>query len=293
MKSMTLQTTTRDGFTISYIDEEEFEELWIEIFKINQYIFSCKTVAPFIIDCGANIGMSVLYLKRRYPHAQLNALEPNPQTFQVLEQNINQNHLQGVQLVNAAAAASNGEIQFYVRRDSTKTEGDTGLKGAVIGSEQQWRIINVPAARLSSYITRPVDYLKLDIEGMEETVLREIEEKLPLITEIRIEFHCQSTNEANNLDRTLSLLSRHNFKYAFVRNRRVISIDEIRHGVKHTNPYQFIIYAHRNRRYVWWQSWFVMTKLILVQNGVRRIYRHFVNLGRRVIQQEQRRNVRC
>lgn len=280
MKSMTLQTTKRDGFTISFLNEEEFEFLWYEIFWLNEYAFSCKTDAPFIIDCGAHIGMSILYFKRCYPNAQILAFEPNPETFQVLEQNIKQNNLQGVQLVNAAASTGDGELPFYVRQDSTITWGDTSLKGAIVGPEQQWRTISVAAVRLSSYITRPVDYLKIDIEGMEETVLREIKEKLPLIKEIRSEFHCNSTNEANNIERTLSLLSEYNFKYAFARYGRVIGINEIRQGMKHTNPYQFIIYAHRSRRRVMWQSWFVPKlirirgKLIRIQNRVREAYDH-------------------
>src|SRR5438067_450203 len=97
MKSMTLQTTTRDDLTISYIDEQEFDILWNEIFRVNQYVFSSKTDTPFIIDCGSHIGMSVLYFKRRCPQAQIIAFEPNPQTFQILERNIRQNHLQDVQ----------------------------------------------------------------------------------------------------------------------------------------------------------------------------------------------------
>lgn len=269
MKSMTLQITTRDGLTISFINEEEFESIWNEIFRVKQYVFSCKTDTPFIIDCGAHIGLSVLYFKRRYPRAHIIAFEPNPQTFQVLEQNIKQNHLQNVQLVNAAVGDSEGEIPFFVRQDSTMTWGDTSLKGAIVGSEEQWRTTSVHAVRLSSYITRHVDYLKLDIEGMEEIVLREIEKKLPLITEIRIEFHSKNTNEANNLDRTLSLLSEHNFKYAFERDRTVIGIDEVRRGMKHSDLYLFIIYVHRNRRRVVWQSWFV-PKLIRAQNRVKR-----------------------
>jgi FkbM family methyltransferase len=175
MKSLTLQTITRDGLTISFIDEDEFEGLWWEIFGKKTYAFSSKTDAPFIIDCGANIGMSILYFKRRYPHAQIIGFEPNPQTFQVLEQNIRQNHLRDVQLVNAAVTGATGEIQLYVRRDSIKSCSDTNFKEAIVGHEQEWRTINVPAVRLSSNITRQVDYLKLDIEGMEETVLREIE----------------------------------------------------------------------------------------------------------------------
>src|SRR2546421_8598701 len=114
MKNMTLQTTMRGGLTISYINEQEFEYLWYEIFGLNQYLFSCKTDAPFIIDCGAHIGMSILYFKRRYPHAQIVAFEANPQTFQVLEQNIKQNHIQGVQLI----------IFFSSRRRHTISDRD-------------------------------------------------------------------------------------------------------------------------------------------------------------------------
>ena len=171
-----------------------------------------------------------------------------------------------MELVNAAAAAANGEIAFYIRQDSTTTWGDTSLKGAIVGSEQQWRTIKVHARRLSSYIACPVDYLKLDIEGMEETVLREIEEKLPLVKEIRLEFHCRSTNEANNLDRTLALLSRYSFKYAFEVDRKVVSMYEIRRAMMHKDPYQVIIYAHRSRRRVVWQSRFV-PKLIRLQKN--------------------------
>ena len=270
MKNMTLQTTMRGGLTISYINEQEFEYLWYEIFGLNQYLFSCKTDAPFIIDCGAHIGMSILYFKRRYPHAQIVAFEANPQTFQVLEQNIKQNHIQGVQLINAAVGESDEEIPFYIRQDSTLSWADTALKQAIVGPEQQWRTISARAIRLSSYITRPVDFLKLDIEGMEETVLREVQEKLPLVSELRMEFHCNSTNVANNIDRTLALLSKHNYKYAFKIDRRVIGITEIRRSMKLEDPYQFIIYALRSWRRVWWQIWF-LPMLIRIKNRVSRM----------------------
>lgn len=269
MKSLTLHTITRDGLTISFSNEKEFEFLWWEIFRKKAYAFSCKTDTPFIIDCGAHIGMSILYFKRCYPQAQIIAFEPNPQTFQMLEQNIRQNHLQNVQLVNAAVGAVEGEIQFYVRRDAAEESwGDTALKEAIVDTEQEWRTISVPAVRLSSYITRPVDYLKLDIEGLEETVLREIEKTLPLIMEIRLEFHCNSTNEVNNLDRTLSLLSKHGFRYAIERAWRVINIDKARISNETTTPYQLMIYIHRNEICVWWQSWF-MNKLFRLQNKVK------------------------
>ena len=226
MNSTTLLTAKRGGLTISYIDREEFDALWGEIFRVKQYVFSCKTDTPFIIDCGAHIGLSILYFKRCYPRAHIIAFEPNPQTFEILTQNIKQNHLEDVQLINAAASTLDGETQLYTRCDTTTRWGDTGLKGAIVGSEQQWRAIPVKAVRLSSYITRPTDYIKMDIEGMEETVLHEIEEKLPLINEIRLEFHYTSTNTANDIERILAMLHEHDFKCIFESGRRVVSMNE-------------------------------------------------------------------
>jgi len=34
-----------------------------------------------------------------------------------------------------------------------------------------WKTITVPKVRLSCYINEPIDYLKLDIKGMEEIVV--------------------------------------------------------------------------------------------------------------------------
>src|SRR6266404_2067922 len=32
---------------------------------------------PYIIDCGANIGLSIIYMKQRYPEAEILAFEPD------------------------------------------------------------------------------------------------------------------------------------------------------------------------------------------------------------------------
>jgi hypothetical protein len=42
----------------------------------------------FIIDGGANVGYSSIYLLGRYPYARLLAVEPDERNFQVLRQNL-------------------------------------------------------------------------------------------------------------------------------------------------------------------------------------------------------------
>lgn len=268
-KPAPLLSKTVDGLTFSFVNESDFDLLYNEIFKVNEYKFSARTASPFILDCGANIGISVLYFKKLYPGARIIAFEPNPETFKLLERNVRQNNLRGVQLVNAAVGDSDGEMAFYVNDDPTFWSlSDTGIANAYAGPAG-WKTITVPRVRLSSYMTEPIDYLKLDIEGMEEIVLHEIEEHIDTIAEIRMEFHSHIANQENDLERILSLLARHRFKCAFVRDRKLLSLSQVQRALKSNEQYLCIIYVHRKRARVWWQSR-VVPQIVRVQNRITR-----------------------
>ncbi len=266
-QSITLLTETIKGVTFSYINKPDFDYLHDMIFKVGEYRFSARTRSPFILDCGANIGMSVLYFKTLYPQAKVIAFEPNPSTFKVLELNVRQNHLSDVQLVNAAVADCDGEMEFYVNDDDVNWSlSDTGIRD-IYGGPAGWKTTRVPKVRLSSYITQPVDFVKLDIEGMEEIVLREIEPNLDRIEEIRLEFHSHVANKDNNLDRLLALLSHHGFTFACEQYRKVLTMRQIRDSIENNKSYLFIILAHRQWRHVWWQSR-VVPQAIRVYNRI-------------------------
>jgi FkbM family methyltransferase len=270
MKSTTLQTETIDGLAFSYVNKSDFDYVYNEKFKVNEYIFAAQTSTPFIIDCGANIGLSVLYFKKLYPQAKIIAFEPNPETFKLLEINVQQNNFQDVQVINAAVSDSDTELEFYVNDDDYPWSlSDTCVKDTY-GGPAGWKTTKVPAVKLSSYITQHVDLLKLDIEGMEETVLKEIEGKLDDIEEIRLEFHTHKANTINDLDRTLALLNRHGFKYAFARDRKVLSLHKVKHEIAANNAYLFMIYIHRNARRVWWQSR-IVPQIIRIKNRIRKL----------------------
>src|SRR5258708_36166931 len=115
-----LQTREIDQIKFSYVNEEEFLALYRGIFAFHEYKFTSDTSAPFIIDCGAHIGMSVLYFKRMYPKAKIVAFEPNPNSFKLLERNITQNNLKDVTIINAAIAPLAGKIDFYVAADKSE-----------------------------------------------------------------------------------------------------------------------------------------------------------------------------
>ena len=96
------KTTKRDGLIISYRNEEEFERIYDDVFKQNEYSFKTSKKSPFILDCGSHIGVTVLYFKKLYPEARIIAFDPNPRTFELLKLNVDQNGLKNVELMNVA-----------------------------------------------------------------------------------------------------------------------------------------------------------------------------------------------
>jgi FkbM family methyltransferase len=270
---MTIKTKKIDNLTFSFINEKEFEFLYFEIFKMRMYSFTASIPDPFILDCGAHIGMSVLYFKTLYPQAKIIAFEPNPEAFKLLELNIKQNNLKDVELVNAALSNITGEIDFYIRgpaaSPSTWSVGGSAVKRAG-NDDPNIQTIKVPAVKLSSYINRPVDLLKIDVEGMEEIILEEIEGKLEAVKEIRMELHGIS-NECNNPERVMSLLGRNGFKFLVRQSfgkdaagskllrtvrRLAIRTDQVEFiGIDQSdNPYILFMYGSRRRSALWWHA---------------------------------------
>jgi Methyltransferase FkbM domain len=73
----------------------------------------------------------------------------------------------------------------------------------------------VQGVLLSEYIDGEIDFLKMDIEGAEVNVLREVAAagKLELIRRLVIEYHHHIDPMADRLSEVLGLLERHGFSY--------------------------------------------------------------------------------
>ncbi|MGY4496154.1 FkbM family methyltransferase [Bradyrhizobium sp. GM24.11] len=65
-----------------------------------------------ILDCGGNIGMSVIWFKHRYPRARITVFEANPQTAVLLEENVRAMGLTSVKVVRAAVSDAAGKVSF-------------------------------------------------------------------------------------------------------------------------------------------------------------------------------------
>lgn len=201
------------GFDMKFVDACTFLGGGEEILKKKVYQFKADNDAPFIIDCGANIGLSVLYFKRLYPNSEVIAFEPDQMIFNILKKNVKQNNCKNVKLYQKAIWVDNKGVEFNL-------EG--GFSGRIPKSKEENNIVKVESQSLKDLINRPVDFLKIDIEGAENEVVFDIEEKLHFVKNIFIEFHSH-VSEEQKLGEILTLLKKHNFRYslheAFVNKR--------------------------------------------------------------------------
>jgi FkbM family methyltransferase len=157
---------------------------------------------PYIIDCGANIGLSVIYLKQRHPDAEILAFEPDEGNFKLLEKNIGNFGYEKVHLHKEAVWTENTTLQF----------AGEGSMSSRIDSSASVNTVAVKAVRLKDYLNRPVDFLKIDIEGAEYEVMMDIADQLVLVKNLFLEYH-GSFNQNEELNRLFSLIVEKGFSY--------------------------------------------------------------------------------
>ncbi|HSA63319.1 MAG TPA: FkbM family methyltransferase [Nitrospira sp.] len=194
-------------YMIRINDGPNFFMQYKDIFVNRIYHFETGSPAPTILDCGGNIGMSVLYYKLIYPHAKVTTFEPDPSVFGYLQDNVARHGMNDVQLVQAAVCGREGSLTFH-----SDGKYASNLASETAPLEEGWSKQRVPCVRLSSYLTAPIEFLKINIEGAEWEALADSGERLRLVNEMVIEYH-HLPGLPRTLHHILDLLDRQGFEY--------------------------------------------------------------------------------
>lgn len=174
-----------------------------ELFANNLYKFKPDVHKDIILDCGANIGLSVLYFSIHYPEHKIYAFEPDPLIFDILSENVATFNLKNVRLFNMAVWDQEAELEFFT---------DNSLGGRINVAYENQVPRKVKATRLRDYLDADVDFLKLDIEGAEDTVLRDCKDKLGQLNSFFFEYH-NDVNKPQTLHQLLEMVSDLGFHY--------------------------------------------------------------------------------
>lgn len=201
------------GFRMRYLEAGWLRYLYREVFAEREYWFATESERPVILDCGSNIGMAILFFKSLYPDAEITAFEPAPWASAAIAETIAANDLRDVTVHNVALAEREGTLELF---------HDPAHPGSAVMSVYRERMpgeaVSVPAVRLSRFVTKPVDFMKLDVEGSELAVLRDLEDagKIGAIRQMVIELHHHLSPTEDNLSECLALLERNGFGYQIV-----------------------------------------------------------------------------
>jgi FkbM family methyltransferase len=185
--------------------------LWIlinEILVNEDYYFQSDTDSPRILDCGTHFGLAIYYFKNLYPKARITGFEPVPTLRELALKNVAGNGYVDVEIVPYALSDTDEDAHFLVSNTSSMA-GSLTKRRCVSGDDVSE--ITVQCKRLSEYLDEPVDYLKLDIEGSEDIVLAEAEERLGNVHHIFCEYHHGNGLPTDRLAKILSLLDRVGF----------------------------------------------------------------------------------
>jgi len=206
-----LHTVKFLGYKISGYSYHTIEYLINEIFLNNEYNFKADTDKPVILDCGSNVGVSIMYFLSLYPNAEITGFEPDPHIFRALKQNMTQNNL-NVTLENVALCSEDCTIPFYVN------DGFGALTGSIINERGGNNKIDVDGKRLSQFISKykKIDLIKIDIEGAEIGVLDDLcaSNTLGLADNYVVEYHHNIRSSQSDMSEFLKKFEDRGFDYS-------------------------------------------------------------------------------
>jgi FkbM family methyltransferase len=153
---------------------------------------------PMILDVGANVGQFCLAAKLFYPSATVQSFEADPETFEMLRQNVG--NIPGVTLHNVALASRDGDRTFFRHTLSAMSSFRPYPGHSYTGASKE---ITLSTRRLDDVVeegTSP-DLVKIDVEGYEMEVINGgtavLSSTRLLLVELRL---CSSPEDDPNLD---------------------------------------------------------------------------------------------
>ena len=208
-------------YTFDLPDAPSFIGQFKEIFLDEIYRFEPINEVPVILDCGSNIGTSLLYFGLNYPNARIVAYEADEVIAKLSIENLKRNGISNVTVINSAVWVNAIGIEF-------SQEGGDG--GSINGAGNRKTVSSI---RLKDVLQNEIsiDLLKIDIEGAEYEVMMDCSDSLNMVENIFIEYHSWNSS-AQKLSEILEVLERNGFRYYIdnVTNRKQPFIDHARDG---------------------------------------------------------------
>jgi FkbM family methyltransferase len=182
--------------------------------EVRDFVLGHVKPGMTFVDCGSNIGyFSAMVCGLLKGDGQLLAIEANPETFQLVTENLKLNGFGKV--IHCAATRCSGEVELFA-----PTAGDvySSLKSGGLVTGEGIRSWKVPGRSLDDIVAaeglKRLDVLKIDIEGAELDALRGAERIMTTLRPwITLEYSAVTWKGfGSTLDQLLALVSDRNYR---------------------------------------------------------------------------------
>ncbi|NQY11823.1 MAG: FkbM family methyltransferase [Flavobacteriales bacterium] len=212
-------------------DSDVFEQIILdkEYQIIYDFFTKNKITVTNIIDAGANIGLTSIFLKASFPEAKIIALEPGPNTFKRLNKNFAINNLKNTITLQKGLW---GHKTFLAPDTSFRDKLDWSFS-LIESADKTEASIEVISATdiIDEYKLDFIDLFKIDIEGGESSVFSpESDLKwLQKVKVIAIEIHDEvaSREEIENTLRSYGFLLSNSGELTIGINKNLLSQTEL------------------------------------------------------------------
>jgi len=152
--------------------------------KKAEYHVPPEVTPSVILDIGANIGITSIWLAKKFPSARIYAFEPLQENFSLLSKNTSP--YPNITILNYGLGDRDGTFDFYENEDAAnkgggsiyKMESDESRHGTSTGSTSTSINIREASSALKENKIDQIDILKIDTEGAEYDILTSMPQHL-------------------------------------------------------------------------------------------------------------------
>ena len=167
------------ALAVSHYDEYEESEAKIMEEKIK--------VGSIVVDVGANIGLHTLNMARIVGNTgQVFAFEPDHSNFEILRKNVKINNYQNIILEEKAVGDKHGRVILYQSDHPGNHRLFPQTKQAK--GEVEVELTSLDKYFIDSNLTDKINFIKIDVEGLEFSVLKGMKNILKNNKKIKILF---------------------------------------------------------------------------------------------------------
>jgi FkbM family methyltransferase len=196
VRRVRLRPSVEVAYRLNRGDYLVVRELWMD----EAYRLPFPLEPRTMIDLGANIGLTCLWLSLSYPLTTIVAVEPLASNVRLLRDNLARNRIDAT-VIEAAVGPEDGVTGFKPNRDFTA--GRIDLSGEPVS------VVSMPTLLARLPPSTLVDLLKIDIEGAEQQLLSGDLGWLDRVRSIIIEFHLDRVDR----DALVERIERHGLRY--------------------------------------------------------------------------------